>query len=40
VQQAIDAGIGAFDEALADDLNMERAMAAVLEMVGKLNQQP
>jgi cysteinyl-tRNA synthetase len=40
VQQAIDAGLAAFDEALADDLNMERAMAAVLEMVGKLNQQP
>ena len=40
VQQAIDAGLGAFDEALADDLNMERAMAAVLELVSKLNQQP
>jgi cysteinyl-tRNA synthetase len=38
VQQAIDAGIAAFDEALADDLNMERAMAAVLELVSKLNQ--
>jgi cysteinyl-tRNA synthetase len=40
VQQVIDAGIGAFDEALADDLNMERAMAAVLELISKLNQQP
>ena len=40
VQQAIDAGVNAFDEALADDLNMERAMAAVLELVSKLNQQP
>jgi cysteinyl-tRNA synthetase len=40
VQQAIDAGVAAFDEALADDLNMERAMAAVLELVSKLNQQP
>jgi cysteinyl-tRNA synthetase len=40
VQQAIDAGMTAFDEALADDLNMERAMAAVLDTIGKLNQQP
>ncbi|HXU81375.1 MAG TPA: cysteine--tRNA ligase, partial [Polyangia bacterium] len=40
VQQAIDAGIAAFDEALADDLNLERAMAAVLDLTGKLNQQP
>jgi cysteinyl-tRNA synthetase len=39
VQQAIDAGLQAFDDALADDLNMERAMAAVLELIGKLNQQ-
>jgi cysteinyl-tRNA synthetase len=38
VQQAIEAGTTAFDEALADDLNMERAMAAVLELVSKLNQ--
>jgi cysteinyl-tRNA synthetase len=38
VQQAIDAGLAAFDEALDDDLNMERAMAAVLELVSQLNQ--
>ena len=40
VQQAIDAGLGAFDEALADDLNMERAMAAALDLVSQLNQLP
>jgi cysteinyl-tRNA synthetase len=38
VAQAIETGIAAFDEALADDLNMERAMAAVLELVSQLNQ--
>jgi cysteinyl-tRNA synthetase len=38
VQEALDAGLGAFDDALADDLNMERAMSAVLELISKLNQ--
>jgi cysteinyl-tRNA synthetase len=38
VQQTIDAGLAAFDEALGDDLNMERAMAAVLDLASKLNQ--
>jgi cysteinyl-tRNA synthetase len=38
VQQAIDAGLAAFDQALDDDLDIERAMAAVLELVSRLNQ--
>jgi cysteinyl-tRNA synthetase len=39
VPETITAGLAAFDEALADDLNMERAMAAVLDLVSRLNQQ-
>jgi cysteinyl-tRNA synthetase len=35
--EIIAAGLGAFDEALRDDLDMERAMAVVLDLVGRLN---
>ena len=35
--EIIATGLGAFDEALRDDLDMERAMAVVLDLVGRLN---
>jgi cysteinyl-tRNA synthetase len=35
--EIIAAGLGAFDEALRDDLDMERGMAVVLDLVGRLN---
>jgi cysteinyl-tRNA synthetase len=37
VQQAVATGLGAFEQALGDDLDIERALAAVLEMVSQLN---
>jgi cysteinyl-tRNA synthetase len=38
VTDAITTGLAAFDEALAGDLDLERAMAAALDMVSRLNQ--
>jgi cysteinyl-tRNA synthetase len=35
--EIIAAGLASFDEALRDDLDMERAMAVVLDLVGRLN---
>jgi cysteinyl-tRNA synthetase len=37
VTAALDAGVQAFDQALREDLDMERAMAALLDMVAKVN---
>jgi len=38
VTETIAAGLAAFDEALAADLDLERGMAAVIELVSRLNQ--
>jgi cysteinyl-tRNA synthetase len=38
VSAAITAGLGGFDAALREDLDMERGMAVVLDLVAKLNQ--
>jgi cysteinyl-tRNA synthetase len=38
VKEAIAKGVAAFDAALADDLDIERAMAAALDLVSALNQ--
>src|SRR5206468_316906 len=38
VEQALQGGLAAFDEALNDDLDIERAMAAALDLVSRVNQ--
>ncbi len=38
VRGSLEQGVAAFDKALDDDLNMEQAMAALLEMIGRMNQ--
>jgi cysteinyl-tRNA synthetase len=38
VEQAIKVGLAAFDDALNDDLDIERAMAAALDLVSRINQ--
>ena len=39
VRAILDDGTLGFDKALDDDLNMEQAMASLLDLIGKLNQQ-
>jgi cysteinyl-tRNA synthetase len=38
VREAIEGGLAAFDAALAEDLDLERGMAALLDLVSRLNQ--